>query len=274
MPNVIEYGHLDLFADDSGVLFSGEDLDCVLYHAQKDITAISNWAERNYLTINIKKTHYMIVTTPQASRENSISLSLKGEELSIVETSKFLGIIIDKFCRWEPHIQSITKKIASYVGTLSVVRHYVPLEVLKLIYNSYINSRISYGLEIWGTAYNIHTKPLRVLQNKAIRFMTFTNFRDSVHGKYKDLNLMNLNSMYNYKMSLLAYKLVNRNRDDYVFYNSKRNNNNIKLPQIRNNYGHNSIVVNTIKSFNALPEEVKSTQNYSIVRRLIKKLYV
>ena len=49
---------------------------------------------------------------------------------------KFLGVILDSNLNWKPHITELSKKLARTVGVFFKIRHFVPLDTLKLLYYS------------------------------------------------------------------------------------------------------------------------------------------
>ena len=48
---------------------------------------------------------------------------------------KFLGVIIDSNLTWSHHINHISNKLSRICGVLSRLKHYVPVLILKIIYN-------------------------------------------------------------------------------------------------------------------------------------------
>ena len=62
-----------------------------------------------------------------------------------------------------------------------------------LIYNSLFDSRLRYGILGWGTASEKHLSKLRVLQNRAVRLITFSSFRSSMAPLYASLKILPLN---------------------------------------------------------------------------------
>lgn len=273
LPEVIEYGKPTLFADDSGIIYSGTDFNHSIYHAQMDINSIEDWATRNLLTINSSKTHYVKISTSHAKPEINDQLFICKNKIDPVPETKFLGIIIDSNCKWDKQVANIIKKIAPTIGTLAHIRHYVPKATLIHIYNSLIHSKISYAMEVWGGGYSTHLKPLQSLQNRALRHITFTNYRESVKQKYIELKIRNLSSTYNCKTATLAHKMVKKHPDRFTFCASQRKINKLNFRKIRNNYGRKSIYVNMIKLFNALPDEIRSQGHTNAVKRRIRDFF-
>ena len=47
--------------------------------------------------------------------------------LKYKETTKYLGLILDKNLTWESHIKELNKKLINYTGIFSKVRHCLPI---------------------------------------------------------------------------------------------------------------------------------------------------
>ena len=90
---------------------SAED-PCVLEHKMNyDMNLIQSWLSANKLTLNVKKTKYMLIGSQfKLSQVNSDFTPLKR-----VITHKSLGVQIVESLNWRPHIHTILKKISFYL---------------------------------------------------------------------------------------------------------------------------------------------------------------
>ena len=61
----------------------------------------------------------------------------------------------------------------SNIGLLSKLRHYIPQNTLKNLYNALIIPHVNYGLTCWGSAYSSNLEPIRISLRKAVRTITF-----------------------------------------------------------------------------------------------------
>ena len=81
---------------------------------------------------------------------------------------KFLGVIIDSNLTWSHHINHISNKLSRICGVLSRLKHYVPVLILKIIYNSLFLSHLNYGITAWG--FNVGPR-IKTLPKQAIRYI-------------------------------------------------------------------------------------------------------
>ena len=63
---------------------------------------------------------------------------------------KYLGVIIDSNLTLAHHINYISNKLTKICGVLSRLKHYVPVLILNIIYNSLFLSHLNYGITAWG----------------------------------------------------------------------------------------------------------------------------
>ena len=80
-----------------------------------------------------------------------ISLSVDGVSLKQVSCTKFLGVWIDDKLNWQSHFEKIIIKLKQNINLLHVSKKFLNVHAKKLIYFSYIQSHIIYGLSVWGS---------------------------------------------------------------------------------------------------------------------------
>ena len=84
--------HITLYADDILLykpIQSAQDYS----DFQKDINAISDWVDNNYLHLNVQKYKFMLVSRKR-TRHLLPTLKLCGQELQMVDTYKYLELIM------------------------------------------------------------------------------------------------------------------------------------------------------------------------------------
>ena len=69
-------------------------------------------------------------------------------------STKFLGIQIDEHLKFDKQINAICNKISKTVGILFKLNKFMPINILKTLYDSLILPYLTYGIEIWYSAPN------------------------------------------------------------------------------------------------------------------------
>ena len=153
-----------LYADDTNVFFTGDTIQNMCSRVNDELEKIVSWLNANRLSLNVKKSHFMIFTTRHTEYNYNIILNM--EKLDKVDTTKFLGIQIDSKLSWQNHILYVKGKVAKGVGILSKARKVVKKNTLLNLYYSFIYPHLSYCIEIWGNARNQYLECLFKMQKK------------------------------------------------------------------------------------------------------------
>ncbi len=93
---------------------------------------VNNWLKVNKLSLNIKKSKYMIFHTKKKKVQ---SLTLKIDNVERVAEFNFLELTLDEHLDWKCHINKLTNKISQCMGILNRLKRF-PIQTKVLIYNS------------------------------------------------------------------------------------------------------------------------------------------
>ena len=94
----------------------------------EEIKLVSKYCAINKLSVNFKKTNYMLIT----SWKKKIHLNIHNIECK--SYIKYLGIYLDEHLQWESQIQHVNNKLAKNVGIINKLRHYLDFHMLKQLY--------------------------------------------------------------------------------------------------------------------------------------------
>ena len=109
----------------------------------QELCKLYNWLTVNKLTLNVKKTNFVIFSPAQRRLTHLPKIKIFDNEqntsvaLECKEFVKYLGILIDNNLSWKHHIDHIDHiviKISRTIGLLSELRHVVPKHTLINIY--------------------------------------------------------------------------------------------------------------------------------------------
>jgi len=85
---------------------------------QSDLEKIYNWLQSNVLTMNTKKTGYMILSSTRKIIPPHVPLKIEKNNLQILIQEKYLGLLIDKHLTFKQHIQGVKDKITPLISVL------------------------------------------------------------------------------------------------------------------------------------------------------------
>ena len=91
------------------------------------------------------------------------------------------------------------------MGIISKLKYYVDTKILIQVYHALIASRIHYAITCWGAAAKTVLNPIRVLQNRAIRFISRASRYTKLDVAYLNLRLLRFEDIYKRKLVQFMY---------------------------------------------------------------------
>ena len=149
---------------------------------------------------------------------DSRKLEIKVDDICIqnVSKQKLLGIYIDENLNWSAHIEYLCSNISSKISLLRQLSEYVPTNVQKLFFQSYIMPLIDYGSVIWGSTSTSNLERLLKLQKRAARIILKADFRTPSADMFSELGWPSIESRLMYNKAVLTYKALNDLTPEYV----------------------------------------------------------
>jgi len=185
--NILTVRH---FADDTS---SGECLNNLLYQINSELPKIYDWLCANKLSLNFKKTTYIIFQPRQKVDYNLyLPLSIGNKYLQQSPFVKYLGIFIDSHLTWRNHLDHIASKISKNINIISKLSSYLDQHVLKTLYYSLIYPYLTYGCILWVSNYISSLEDIIKLQNKAIRIICDIPLQEHITPFYSTVGMLKL----------------------------------------------------------------------------------
>ena len=92
-----------LFADDPNLFISDKDIKKLCDNANREICKVANWLAVNKLSLNVKKTRFVIFRAKNKKLTNNISINIGNQNIEQVNSTNFLGLNIDQDLSWKHH---------------------------------------------------------------------------------------------------------------------------------------------------------------------------
>ena len=119
---------LIIYAEDTTLFSTLEDFgpaNNLNENINNEVRKITDWLKVNKLSLNAKKTKFMLFYMPPKKVEKPV-LQIGGLNIDCEDSFNFLGITINKHLNWEPHINIIANKISRPIGILNKLKHFLP----------------------------------------------------------------------------------------------------------------------------------------------------
>ena len=273
-----------LFADDTNLFISGVDIDHMQNILNDELHHISQWLMTNKLSLNVKKTHYMVIIKKRIAR-SGMMIKINGQAISEVSKTKFWGVIIDNKINWKDHISYIAGKVSRGIGMMIKARKYLQKEALLTLYYTFIYPYFTYCNHIWGATYISNLNKLIKLQNAVLRIMCNVKRLGSFTALYEKLGIFRLIDINKYLIGRFMFRFCNNQvpvlfdsffAHNYEFhaYNT-RSAQHFHIPPVKTNLGKTGIRYRGALIWNEIISKgVPSDTSECIFVKFIKKIFM
>ena len=171
---MINIAEIIFFADDANIIITGTGMAEIVNKIERVLPSIESWVNINGLKMNLKKTKYMLFAN-RNTKVDDINIQISNTKIERTMEERFLGVTMDSKLNWNAQRQKLAAKLTRNVGILRKLRGIVPLRVIKLLYNSFIQSNLYYCSTIWGLGPKSSLEKIFSAQKKAMR-LTSTEY--------------------------------------------------------------------------------------------------
>ena len=295
---------LSLFADDTFVLITANNVQELFNKIETTLPQITDWYNSNRLIINSKKTKVVLFQSPKQNfteeEKNLIAqfpvyintnhegenlpekiskldhISLSREEPS-ERAARHLGVQVDEKLSFKIHFNMMHKRLLRIVFSLKQMKNLLDSRHLKLLYSSYVKSIIGYCLIVFTAVPNILLEPILKLQKECCRIILKKPRRTPSRILFKQLEILPIKKQMDYDVLLFMYKYKN-NLQPKVFDNTWNTRNSIHgyetrfrydftIDQTNRNFIFNSPLHYFPRIWNSLPENLKIIPTYLEFKR-------
>ena len=150
-----------LFADDICLIVKGLNPEQSQIKINSELQNLHQWCCVNKLSINPSKTNIIVIPLKQTNATIShLHLSSNGSAINIVDSAKYLGVVIDNELNFKQQFKIMEGKVALSVGILSKLKHFFSQNIMLQLYCALVHPFLSYGIIIWGATYPTYIKRL------------------------------------------------------------------------------------------------------------------
>jgi hypothetical protein len=156
-----------LFADDS-ILYQevGEGSVALM---QNDLDAIARWCSTSKLSLNVKKCSVMRVSRKHNSSEPVYRLG--SEQLEIVYSAKYLGVMLSHGLSWRCHITEMVGKANQRLRFVQRILRNCPQTIKTLGYLALVRPCTEYASSVWSPFHHNLIYDIEMVQRRAARFV-------------------------------------------------------------------------------------------------------
>ena len=267
-----------LFADDTSLMYFGENIDAMQLEINNDLGKLNEWAKTWLVDFNPKKTKALIVSNRICP---DINILFDNERVEVVENHKHLGLTISSDGSWSTHIDNIASSAMKQVNMLRKLKFTLSSKSLATIYLSFIRPKLEYACEVWDGCYEREIEKLEKIQLEAARIVTgLTKFAsreslyfetgwESLASRRKSRKLITFYKMHNKICPQYLYECLPPLTSDVSGY-ALRNSDNYVLPRCRLQVFQRSFVPSSVSLWNNLNLAIRNSRSISNFKNEIK----
>ena len=252
----ITNNNMIFYADDGVFYKAGDDGVTVGASLNDSLCSFNQWLGVNGLLVNTSKTKYMIFST---SHIMDLNIIINNNQISRVDSFKYLGITLDSFLTYTEHINNLIQKFSLIQGLCYSLSSAIPGEALLAIYHSLAYPHVILHNLLWGGAASTTLQKLQVAQNKLLRNI-FPSSRTA--EMYLNNGLLNIRAVIEWQTLLFLYKWSNNiaysyldtNFNDLIFDSQyeRRHDGVLRAPYCRTQRERNFIIARAVRINNDL----------------------
>jgi hypothetical protein len=266
------------FADDTTLYHRGTDLKLMELVANEQLRKVDQWLCVNRLSLNIKKTTYMIFANKNIS---NIDISIRTNTINRVNKHKFLGVIIDEKLKFSEQINMVASKVSRSLGVLRRIQNLVPSHIIRNLFFSLIYSHITYAITVWGSGNTAELNRLRRLINNAIKLLPAPpNLNVAEISK---LNfILDFDNSYRYFVLVKMFKIIVYNSHSY--FSEKiaadqvnhrhatrfKARGNLTLPLLTKSKSQRSFLYRGLNMWNEITEDLRDINDVIVFKKCLK----
>lgn len=263
-------GKLVSFADDTALFYKADSVETLKIYMQHDVNALRWWFTKNFMVMSPKSKYIVFnlskeVALPSPLRYHNISCNdpiCNCLEIEQVSEIKYLGLWVDARVNWKSHINYLKRKLVQYVRIFYMLSYVCNQQLLRTVYYALVNSKLEYGLPVWGGAYSTTIKPLIIIQKIFIRRIAKKPKSEPSAPLFKDLKILPLKNLFIFKVLRIFF---NKCEGGNAYINNRsrvlRNRRDISIPRPNLTFFKKFYLYLAPKFFNCLPLNLKVCSN-------------
>ena len=172
---------------------------------------ITVWMNTFFLKLNPDKTEIMFFIPKSLSSCPTINGSIfnDGTCIRFSNTVTNLGVILDRFLTFEPHINSNVAYCYKLLKNVSSIRSLITTSQTEMLVHSVISSRLDYCNSLFYSLTNSNLNKLQKVQNAAARVVLKLRKRDSIRLELINLHWLRIRERIMFKVIVFVFKCLN-----------------------------------------------------------------
>ena len=228
LPLAVQGSTVSMYADDTSLCHQALNMTQLNGAINNDLKRLDTWLQGYKLSLNVTKTHSMLITTKQKrnvlkSTNQNLEMNILGNELDIVQKTKYLGVQIDCSLDWKEQLKAVSAKLSRAIGFLKHAKKFLPRVTLENLYTGIVEPHFQYCCSVWGFCGSTEINQLQKLQIRAARIVTGSSFDTPSRPLIERLGWKTIEQLISYESKIVVFKSLNELAPQYLSSLFKRN---------------------------------------------------
>uniref|UniRef100_A0A8C6V4C6 Reverse transcriptase domain-containing protein n=1 Tax=Neogobius melanostomus TaxID=47308 RepID=A0A8C6V4C6_9GOBI len=211
----IKHSSIHLYADDAILYTSAPSAGQAAQFLQEDFDEIQKSLIKLKLSLNTRKTKYMLFSKRQEVQPLNIH-TFDGTVIERVSSYKYLGFWLDEKLTFKTHVSKLCRSLKSKLSFYYRNKSCIPLNYRKEIVQATFLSVLDYGDTVYMHTSLSVLKPLDAVYHSAIRFITGDKYRTHHCLLYDKVGWSSLTNRREQHCILFIYKGLVGRLPDYL----------------------------------------------------------
>ena len=272
------------YADDAQYLHSGtiDKLAEIIDRAERNLVEVNKYFSDNGLKMNANKTQFLFIGSRHCIRQlpENVSIRVNNDNIKPNESIKNLGVTMDKYFSFDSHIENIYRKMKGTLYFLNRNKSNFDEISRKLVIEALVMSSISYCSTVWNGASKLNIQKLQNIQNFASK-VAIGNGKKYDHATpyINELEWLKIENKVVYDVCSFIYRILYEHIPqrilkletvEQVRSRQTRQSGRLMVPRRRTVIADRAVSVRGPKLWNALPQEIKESENFSGFKKKLK----
>ena len=186
---------------------------------QFDIDALNNnlekvhsWLGTNKLSLDIDEIKLMVMRVINKNVSHIPHyLTIQNTNIGCETSFNLLGVVIDEHLTLKCYTDKIANKISKNIGVLNQFKHYLPIQTLRTLYCSMIQTHLKYGNLAWG----IECNRLNKFKKWTLGTICLSKYNDHTEGLFKERKLLTFFVLFLLNSLKFFYKYIHKTLPEY-----------------------------------------------------------
>lgn len=289
-PTSVKSCKAHIYADDCQLHLSYEPE--IAAHAieqiNSDLRSIAEWSEDNGLKLNVGKCSVLHVI-PQdllnALSDSGVGVRLGSESLTIRDSVKTLGVVLDKDLTFSDHVSHSVRRALGRLRGMYRFRDLLPESAKLQLAQSLVISVIQYCYPAYGNSISREDKGrIQKLQNAVLRFAFNLRLSDHVSPFREATNMLLMEDVCRIMTCCQIHKALLLQEPQYLYerlsYRGEvsnretRHGGRLHFPRVRLEGGRRAFSYFGPTMYNELPENIKNCTSVNSFRNRLKLMLI